>query len=78
MLDLSGVYLWLMAIPLIIGVVGGAAGIIAWFRWHLGESTIRTLKENNAALSQSVGILKAQGEEREKLIGELKDRKSVV
>ena len=39
----------LLAIPLLVGGIGGAAGIIAFFRWSLGQSTIKTLKENPQA-----------------------------
>jgi hypothetical protein len=63
--------LWLMAIPLVVGGVGGAAGIVAFFRWSLGQATIKTLKENNYALKEQVGILKAQVDAGEALIDHL-------
>jgi len=68
----------LMAMPLLVGGIGGTAGIIAFFRWSLGQSTIKTLKENNFALCQSVDLMKNERAEMEKVVQYLRGRIAVL
>lgn len=64
-------YYVLAAAGLLVGLIGGLAGVIAYFRGNLGRATIEALNQNNAALQQRVAILEQATSAKDALIHKL-------
>lgn len=69
---------WLSVIGLGITLITAAAAAVAFFRASYAKTTIETLKENNSALTEQVGILKEGHDNAVRELGELRAENSVL
>jgi predicted RNase H-like nuclease (RuvC/YqgF family) len=55
-------------------LIGGVAGVVAYFRAQLGNDTISTLEKNNTALKERVDLLEREAVGKDKTIATLTAR----
>ena len=67
-------YYLLGALAVLIGLIGGVAGVVAYFRAQLGNDTISTLEKNNTALKERVDLLEREAVGKDKTIATLTAR----
>lgn len=68
------IYYLLGALAVLIGLIGGVAGVVAYFRAQLGNDTISTLEKNNTALKERVDLLEREAVGKDKTIATLTAR----
>jgi predicted RNase H-like nuclease (RuvC/YqgF family) len=68
------IYYLLGALAVLVGLIGGVAGVVAYFRAQLGNDTISTLEKNNTALKERVDLLEREAVGKDKTIATLTAR----